>query len=67
MRINIDIDGELMAMAQKASGQPTKQATIEHALRLLIKLRQQKLVDGAFGRYRWRGDLDRSRRGRGSA
>jgi Arc/MetJ family transcription regulator len=66
MRTNIEIDEELLAAAQKASGQPTKKATIEEALRLLIKLRRQELVDAAFGKYRWRGDLDHSRKQRGA-
>ena len=65
MRTNIDIDDELMTEAQKASGLDTKKATVEEALRLMIKLRRQKDVDAAFGRYRWRGNLARSRRGRG--
>jgi hypothetical protein len=30
------------------------------------KLRRQKEVRAAFGKYRWRGDLAASRRGRGS-
>jgi len=67
VRTNIEIDEELMAAAQKASGQPTKRATVEEALRLMIKLREQKAVDAAFGKYRWRGDLARSRKGRGAA
>jgi len=68
MRINIDIDEELVAAAQKASGQPTKKATVEEALRLMIKLRRQRAAfDAAFGKYRWRGNLNRSRRGRGIA
>jgi Arc/MetJ family transcription regulator len=65
MRTNIEIDDTLMAAAQKASGHDTKKATVEEALRLLLKLRRQKEADRAFGRYRWRGDLARSRRGRG--
>jgi Arc/MetJ family transcription regulator len=65
MRTNIEIDDALMAEAQKASGHATKKATVEAALRLLLKLRRQKDADRAFGRYRWRGDLARSRRGRG--
>jgi len=65
MRTNIDIDDALMAEAQKASGRATKRATVEDALRLIIKLRRQKAVETAFGRYRWRGNLTRSRKGRG--
>ena len=64
MRTNIDIDDTLMAEAQKASGQSTKKQTVEQALRLLIKLRQQQEVGAAFGKYRWRGNLARSRKGR---
>jgi Arc/MetJ family transcription regulator len=64
MRTNIEIDDKLMAEAQKASGQGTKKQTVEEALRLLVKLRQQRDVDKAFGKYRWRGNLARSRQGR---
>jgi Arc/MetJ family transcription regulator len=65
MRTNIDIDDALMARAQKLSGYSTKKQTVEEALRLMIKLWQQREVDAAFGQYRWRGDLARSRKGRG--
>jgi Arc/MetJ family transcription regulator len=65
MRTNIEIDDKLMAEAKKASGQPTKKQTVEEALRLMIRLRRQRDVDAAFGKYRWRGNLSRSRRGRG--
>jgi Arc/MetJ family transcription regulator len=64
MRTNIEIDDALMADAQKVSGQATKKQTVEQALRLMIKLRRQQEVDAAFGKYRWRGNLARSRRGR---
>jgi Arc/MetJ family transcription regulator len=65
MRTNIEIDDTLMAEAQKASGHSTKKQTVEQALRLMIRLRRQQEVDAAFGKYRWRGNLGRSRRGRG--
>ena len=65
MRTNIDIDDALMAEAQKASGQATKKQTVEQALRLMIKLRRQHEVGGAFGKFRWRGSLAHSRKGRG--
>jgi Arc/MetJ family transcription regulator len=66
MRILIDIDDALMAEAQKASGHATKKHAVEHGLRLMIRLRRQREVGAAFGKYRWRGDLARSRRGRGA-
>ncbi|HEY4856855.1 MAG TPA: type II toxin-antitoxin system VapB family antitoxin [Xanthobacteraceae bacterium] len=65
MRTNIEIDDALMAEAQRAAGQATKKRTVEEALRLLIKLRRQKEVGAAFGKFRWRGNLARSRQGRG--
>ena len=64
MRTNIDIDDTLMAEAQKASGQRTKKQTVEEALRLLIRLQRQREVGDAYGKYRWRGNLAESRKGR---
>jgi Arc/MetJ family transcription regulator len=66
MRTNIEIDDALMAEAQKASGEASKKQTVEQALRLMVKLRRQHDVDAAFGKYRWRGSLARSRKGRGA-
>jgi Arc/MetJ family transcription regulator len=65
MRTNIEIDDSLMAQAQKASGHATKKQTVEQALRLMVRLRQQRDVDADFGKYRWRGNLARTRKGRG--
>lgn len=64
MRINIDIDGALMAEAQKASGLTTRKQTVEQALHLMVRLRRQQDVAAAFGKYRWRGNLVRNRKGR---
>lgn len=64
MRINIEIDDMLMAEAQRASGHTTKKQTVEQALRLLVRLQRQREVGMAFGKYRWRGNLVHSRRGR---
>jgi Arc/MetJ family transcription regulator len=64
MRTNIDIDDSLMAEAQKASGHATKKQTVEQALRLMIRLQRQREVGAAFGKFRWRGNLARSRKGR---
>ena len=66
MRTNIEIDDALMAEARKLSGNATKRQTVEEALRLMIRLRRQKDVGVAFGKYRWRGNLARSRSGRGT-
>ena len=66
MRTNIEIDDALMAEAQKVSGHATKKQTVEQALRLMIRLRQQQEADDAFGKFRWRRNLARSRKGRGT-
>lgn len=66
MRTNIEIDDALMTEAQKASGHGTKKGTVEQALRLMIRLRRQQEAAQAFGKYRWRGNLGRSRKGRGT-
>jgi Arc/MetJ family transcription regulator len=66
MRTNIDIDDALMAAAQRASGLTSKKQTVEEALRLMIRLHRQKEVGAARGKYRWRGSLAASRRGRGT-
>jgi Arc/MetJ family transcription regulator len=64
MNINIEIDDTLMAEARHAFGQATDKQIIEHALRLLIRLNRQQDVRLAFGKYRWRGNLARTRMGR---
>jgi Arc/MetJ family transcription regulator len=66
MRINIEIDDALMAEAQKVAEQASKEQTLEYALYLIIRLRRERDVDLAFGKYRWRGNLARSRKGRGT-
>jgi Arc/MetJ family transcription regulator len=66
MRTNIEIDDALMAEARKLSGQRTKKRAVEEALRLMIRLRRQQQVSAAFGKHRWRGNLARSRKGRGT-
>jgi Arc/MetJ family transcription regulator len=64
MRINIEIDDMLMAEAQNVSGHATKKQTVEEALRLMVRLRRQREVGAALGKYRWRGNLAESRKGR---
>ncbi len=66
MRTNIDIDDELMRKAMAASGEPTKRATVERALRLLIATRAQQSIRSLRGKVAWSGDLGTSRVGRAS-
>jgi Arc/MetJ family transcription regulator len=64
MRTNIDIDDDLMDHAQRATGLPTKRATVEAGLRLLVRLEEQKEILSLAGQVHWEGDLDVSRQGR---
>ena len=65
MRTNIEIEDALMADAMEASGLPTKRATVEEALRLLIKRRRQSEALNNLWGLGWEGDLDAMRDGRG--
>ena len=64
MRTNIDIDDDLMRQALEVSGDPTKRAVVERALRLLVDTWKQGRIRRLQGRVRWEGDLDASRLGR---
>lgn len=66
MRTNIDIDDGLLAEAMAATGLATKKATVEEALRRVVRRhqRQAALVDMAG--LGWDGDLAMMRNGRDS-
>lgn len=58
MRTNIEIDDELMAQAMKATGQKTKKATVEAALRKAVLLSiQREALEELWG-LGWEGNLD---------
>ncbi len=64
MRTNIDIDADLLAEAMIATGQTTKKATVEDALRAIVqRKRMRDAVEGMRG-MGWYGDLDAMREGR---
>jgi Arc/MetJ family transcription regulator len=64
MRTNIDIDDELMAEAMKATGLSSKKATVEEALRWVIRNRKRKQAMEELRGIGWEGDLDEMRQGR---
>ena len=64
MRTNIDIDDTLLAEAMAATGLPTKKATVEEALRRIVRLHQQKVAMEQMAGFGWEGDLDAMREGR---
>ncbi len=57
MRINIEIDDKLLREATKATGRTTKRATVEEALRRVVKLHRQKLAGQRLAGIGWEGDL----------
>lgn len=64
MRTNIDISDDLMDEAIRLSGEPTKRAVVERALRLLIATHGQGEMRKLKGAVAWQGDLAESRSSR---
>ena len=64
VRTNIDIDDDLLAEAQRIAGTKTKRATVEYALRELVRRKDRQAVLRLHGKVDWAGDLDESRRSR---
>ena len=62
MRTNIDIDDALMAAALDVARQKTKKATVEEALRLLVRTRAQGRLRALRGKLHWEGSLEELRR-----
>jgi Arc/MetJ family transcription regulator len=64
MRTNIEIDDGLMQKAMRSTKARTKRATVEAALRLLIRTHGQSSIRRLRGKVRWEGNLEVSRLGR---
>ena len=62
MRTNIEIDDKLMRDALRETGLRTKRAVVDEALRLLLRHRRRQRILGLFGKVKWQGDLEESRR-----
>ena len=67
MRTNIELDDELLAEAMAATGLPTKKATVEEALRRMVRQYRQKNAISDMAGIGWEGDLDSMRQGRTTA
>ena len=52
MRINIDIDDELMAQAQKLTNIKNKNILVDNALRLYVTVENQKKLISLWGRIK---------------
>ena len=66
MRTNIEIDDELLVEAQEIAGTPTKKATVDFALRELVRRRERQRVLDLAGKVHWEGDLAALRASRSS-
>jgi Arc/MetJ family transcription regulator len=64
MRTNIEIDDALLSQAMMATGLPTKRATVEESLRLLVRIHEQARAVADLKGLGWEGDLDELRQGR---
>jgi Arc/MetJ family transcription regulator len=62
MRINIEIDAQLLTEALEVSGASTKRQVVEEGLRLLIREKSLDAIRLLRGKVRWTGDLDAMRR-----
>ena len=61
MRTNIELNDRLVERARKLTGLNTKKAIVEEALRVLIRMHQQRKVRSLRGKLEWQGDLDQMR------
>lgn len=64
MRTNIDLDDRLLKDAMQATGLSTKKATVEEALRVLVRQHRQRLALEDLAGLGWEGDLAAMREGR---
>jgi Arc/MetJ family transcription regulator len=62
MRTNIEIDDALLKEAMEATGKATKRATVEEALRRVVRLHRQKRAGQNLAGIGWEGDLDAMRK-----
>ena len=61
MRTNIELDDALVAEAMAATGLTTKKATVEEALRSLVRRHRSKTAISNLAGLGWEGDLDAMR------
>ena len=58
IRTNIVLDKQLLDAALQVTGIKTRRQLIEHALRELVRHKQQRKLLSLKGNIQWEGDLD---------
>jgi Arc/MetJ family transcription regulator len=64
MRTNIELDDDLLSTAMAATGLPTKKATVEEGLRMLVRMKGQVEAFDNLKGLGWNGNLNAMRQGR---
>lgn len=64
LRARRELDDALLAEAMAVSGLPTKKATVEEALRRMVRRHRQANAIAGLAGAGWVGDLDEMRRDR---
>ena len=64
VRTNVVLDRDLVARGLEATGLRTRRELIDHALRELLRHRDQRRILELKGRIEWHGDLEEMRRDR---
>jgi Arc/MetJ family transcription regulator len=64
MHTTVDIDDGLLSQAMAAADLPTRRATVEEGLRLLVRVGAQSKALTDLQGLGWEGDLDEMRDGR---
>jgi Arc/MetJ family transcription regulator len=57
-RTNIVLDEELVGKGMRVTGIRTRRALIDHALRELVRRKEQKRILALKGKINWAADLD---------
>jgi hypothetical protein len=58
MATNLALDQDLLELAFRVSGEPTKEAAVTRALREFIARREQRRVADLFGKLDWESAYD---------
>ena len=63
-RTNVVLDEELVGKGMRLTGINTRKALIDHALRELVRRKEQKRILKLKGKISWEGDLHQMRESR---